>query len=95
MTRALSCTFCHATLTQGAPLMEKNNVAICGPCVDGFSTLFAERAWVMATTLEEQLDVLLDQSQRALEHSAALAARARSCGISLAELVGASRKSLS
>ncbi len=95
MTRAISCTFCRSTLKQGAPLLEKNDAAICGPCVDAFSTLFAERAWTMATTLEEQLDVLLDQSQRALDQSAALAERARSCGISLSELAGATRGSLS
>ena len=40
----------------------------------------------MAATLQEQLDVLLDESHRALAHSEALAERARGCGLSLNEL---------
>ncbi|WMD18508.1 ClpX C4-type zinc finger protein [Achromobacter seleniivolatilans] len=86
MNRALACMFCQSTLAQGAPLLEKNGAAICKPCVDQFSDRFAERAWAMATTLQEQLDVLLDESRRALEQSETLAERARSCGFSLHDL---------
>lgn len=95
MNRALACIFCRSTLTQGAPLLEKNGAAICKSCVDSFAVLFAERAWVMAATLEEQLDVLLDESQRALAHSAALSERARSCGLSLSELTAMPARTLS
>lgn len=86
MNLALACIFCRSTLAQGTPLLEKNGAAICKGCVDNFSALFAERAWVMAATLEEQLDVLLEESQRALAHSESLSERARSCGLSLHEL---------
>lgn len=86
MNLALACIFCRSTLAQGAPLLEKNGAAICKACVDNFSALFAERAWFMAASLREQLDVLLEESHRALAHSEALAERARACGVSLNEL---------
>ncbi|CAB3673349.1 MAG: MSHA biogenesis protein MshH [Achromobacter pulmonis] len=86
MSRALACQFCLSTLAQGAPLLERNGAAICKTCVDAFSVEFAERAWAMASSLDEQLDVLLIESQRALEQSATLAERARGCGLSLADL---------
>ena len=65
MSRALACAFCLSTLAQGAPLLEKNGTAICRTCAEGFFSQFAEHAWTMAATLEEQLDVLLAESQRA------------------------------
>jgi len=86
MPHALACNFCQSTLAQGAALLEKNGSAICKACVDRFSTLFAERAWAMAATPQEQLDVLLDESNRALAQSQTLAERARCCGLSLDEL---------
>ncbi|WP_332612966.1 MSHA biogenesis protein MshH [Achromobacter sp. ESBL13] len=92
MNRALACIFCHSTLAQGAPLLEKNGAAICKGCVDQFSERFSERAWVMAATLEEQLDVLLEESRRALTQSESLSERARSCGVSLHMLSGASAR---
>lgn len=92
MNRALACIFCHSTLAQGAPLLEKNGAAICKACVEQFSEHFAERAWVMAATLEEQLDVLLEESQRALAQSESLSERARSCGLSLHALSGVSTR---
>ncbi|MCY1195108.1 ClpX C4-type zinc finger protein [Achromobacter veterisilvae] len=95
MNRALACIFCRSTLAQGAPLLEKNGTAICKTCVDSFSALFAERAWAMAATLQEQLDVLLDESHRALAHSEALAERARGCGLSLNELSAMPARKLS
>lgn len=95
MNRALACIFCQSTLTQGAPLLEKNGAAICKPCVDGFAELFAERAWLMAATLQEQLDVLLEESRRALAQSESLSERARSCGLSLPDLSGTATRTLS
>lgn len=89
MNHALACMFCQSTLAQGAALLEKNGAAICKTCVDQFSALFSERAWVMAATPQEQLDVLLDESRRALEQSETLAERARCCGLSLHELSAA------
>ncbi|WP_043517755.1 ClpX C4-type zinc finger protein [Achromobacter arsenitoxydans] len=89
MNRALACHFCQSTLAQGAALLEKNGAAICKRCVDQFSALFAERAWAMAATPQEQLDVLLAESQRALEQSETLAERARRCGLSLNDLSAA------
>lgn len=77
MNRALACHFCLSTLAQGAPLLERNGSSICKSCVDAFSAEFAERAWAMASSLDEQLDVLLIESKRALEQSATLAERAR------------------
>ncbi|MFG0230344.1 MSHA biogenesis protein MshH [Achromobacter sp. 413638] len=94
MSRTLACAFCLSTLAQGAPLLEKNGTAICRTCAEGFFSQFAEHAWTMAATLEEQLDVLLAESQRALEHSAALSERARSCGLSLHDLTAAMRPRL-
>ena len=95
MNRALACMFCQSTLAQGAPLLEKNGSAICKACVDSFSALFSERAWAMAATLEEQLDVLLDESSRALAHSESLSDRARSCGLSLHDLSAMPARTLS
>ncbi|MGH8819571.1 MAG: MSHA biogenesis protein MshH [Achromobacter pestifer] len=95
MNRALACIFCQSTLAQGAPLLEKSGAAICKPCVDQFSELFAERAWVMAATLQEQLDVLLEESRRALAQSESLSERARSCGLSMQDLSGAVTRTLS
>lgn len=95
MNRALACIFCQSTLAQGAPLLEKNGSAICKPCVDRFAELFAERAWLMAATLQEQLDVLLEESRRALAQSESLSERARSCGLSLKDLSGAATRTLS
>jgi hypothetical protein len=46
----------------------------------------------MAATLEEQLDVLLEESRRALAQSESLSERARSCGLSLHALSGASTR---
>lgn len=89
MNHALACMFCQSTLAQGAALLEKNGAAICNTCVDHFSALFAERAWAMASTPQEQLDVLLEESRRALEQSEMLAERARCCGLSLNELLAA------
>ncbi|WP_313624878.1 MSHA biogenesis protein MshH [Achromobacter sp.] len=89
MNHALACQFCRSTLAQGAALLEQNGAAICKDCVDQFSARFAERAWAMAATPEEQLDVLLDESRRALEQSETLAERARCCGLSLHELSAA------
>ncbi|MOA60787.1 hypothetical protein D3C78_1857640 [compost metagenome] len=43
----------------------------------------------MASTPQEQLDVLLEESRRALEQSEMLAERARCCGLSLNELSAA------
>lgn len=86
MNRALACHFCLSTLAQGAPLLERNGSSICKSCVDAFSAEFAERAWAMASSLDEQLDVLLIESKRALEQSATLAERARGCGLSTADL---------
>ncbi|MFY3140169.1 MSHA biogenesis protein MshH [Achromobacter xylosoxidans] len=86
MNRALACHFCLSTLAQGAPLLERNGSAICRSCADAFSAEFTERAWAMASSLDEQLDVLLIESKRALEQSATLAERARGCGLSLADL---------
>lgn len=80
--------FCQSTLAQGAPLLEQNGAAICKPCVDQFSDRFTERAWAMASTLQEQLDVLLEESRRALAQSESLSERARSCGLSLHALAG-------
>ncbi|MFY0475205.1 MSHA biogenesis protein MshH [Achromobacter marplatensis] len=95
MNRALACNFCHSTLAQGASLLEKNGGAICKKCVDLFADLFAERAWAMAATLQERLDVLLEASQRALVQSESLAERARTCGLSLDELAGTPNRTLS
>ncbi len=95
MSRALACHFCLSTLAQGAPLLESHGSAICKPCVDAFSAEFAERAWTMASSLDEQLDVLLAESKRALEQSATLAERARSCGLSLTELSAMPPRALS
>ncbi|HCW20997.1 MULTISPECIES: ClpX C4-type zinc finger protein [Achromobacter] len=95
MNRTLACIFCRSTLTQGAPLLEKNGAAICKPCVDQFAELFAERAWLMAATLQEQLDVLLEESRRALAQSESLSERARSCGLSLHDLSGTATRTLS
>lgn len=92
MNRALACMFCQSTLAQGAPLLEKNGAAICKTCVDQFSERFAERAWAMASTLQEQLDVLLEESRRALVQSESLSERARSCGLSLHALADASTR---
>ena len=49
----------------------------------------------MASSLDEQLDVLLVESQRALQHSAVLAERARGCGLSLADLTAMPPRTLS
>ncbi len=95
MNRAYACLFCQSTLAQGAPLLEKNGSTICKACVDSFSVLFAERAWAMAATLQEQLDVLLEESQRALAHSETLSERARSCGLSLHDLSAMPGRTLS
>ncbi|APX77162.1 MSHA biogenesis protein MshH [Achromobacter insolitus] len=95
MNRALACIFCQSTLAQGAPLLEKNGAAICKTCADNFSALFAERAWLMAATLQEQLDVLLEESRRALAHSESLSERARSCGLSLHDLSAMPARTLS
>ncbi len=95
MNRAYACLFCQSTLAQGAPLLEKNGAAICKTCVDSFSAQFAEHAWAMATTLQEQLDVLLAESQRALAHSEMLSERARSCGLSLQDLSALPARTLS
>ncbi|MGE8637420.1 MAG: MSHA biogenesis protein MshH [Achromobacter sp.] len=95
MHSALACTFCLSTLAQGVPLLDKNGAAICKPCADHFAGLFAERAWLMAATLQEQLDVLLEESRRALAQSEALAERARRCGLSLHDLSGAATRTLS
>lgn len=95
MNRALSCHFCLSTLAQGAPLLERNGSAICKSCVDAFSAEFTERAWAMASSLDEQLDVLLIESKRALEQSATLAERARGCGLSLADLSAMPPRTLS
>lgn len=95
MSRALACHFCLSTLAQGAPLLERNGSAICKTCVDAFSAEFTERAWVMAASLDEQLDVLLAESKRALEQSATLAERARSYGLSLTELSAMPPRALS
>jgi len=95
MNRAIACIFCESTLAQGALLLEKNGETICKTCVDQFAALFAERAWVMAATLQEKLDVLLEASQRALVESESLAERARACGLSLDELAGTSTRTLS
>lgn len=92
---ALACIFCQSTLAQGAPLLEKNGAAICKACVDQFAERFAERAWAMASSLEEQLDVLLDESKRALIQSESLSERARSCGLSLNELSAMPSRTLS
>ncbi|CAB3722720.1 MULTISPECIES: ClpX C4-type zinc finger protein [Achromobacter] len=92
MNRALACMFCQSTLAQGAPLLEKNGAAICKTCVDQFSDRFAERAWAMASTLQEQLDVLLEESRRALAQSESLSERARTCGLSLHALADASAR---
>ena len=89
MNHALACLFCQSTLAQGAPLLEQNGAAICKGCVDRFAVRFAERAWAMAATPQEQLDVLLEESRRALEQSETLAERARCCGLSLNELSAA------
>ena len=75
------------------PLLEKNGTAICRTCAEGFFPVRRTRL-TMASTLEEQLDVLLAESQRALEHSAALSERARSCGLSLHDLTAAMRPRL-
>lgn len=95
MNRALACHFCLSTLAQGAPLLERNGSSICKSCVDAFSAEFAERAWAMASSLDEQLDVLLIESKRALEQSATLAERARGCGLSLAGLSAMPPRTLS
>ena len=95
MNCALACTFCQSTLAQGVPLLDKNGAAICKPCVDQFAELFAERAWLMAATLQEQLDVLLEESRRALAQSESLSERARSCGLSLHDLSGTATRTLS
>ncbi len=89
MNHALACLFCQSTLAQGAALLEQNGAAICKTCVDGFADRFAERAWAMAATPQEQLDVLLEESKRALAQSETLAERARCCGLSLNELSAA------
>lgn len=89
MNHALACLFCQSTLAQGAPLLEQNGAAICKSCVDQFAVRFAERAWAMAATPQEQLDVLLDESSRALAQSETLAERARCCGLSLNDLSAA------
>ena len=49
----------------------------------------------MASSLDEQLDVLLLESKRALEQSATLAERARGCGLSLADLSAMPPRTLS
>ena len=95
MSRALACHFCLSTLAQGAPLLERNGAAICKTCADAFSAEFTERAWAMASSLDEQLDVLLVESQRALQHSAVLAERGRGCGLSLADLTAMPPRTLS
>ena len=95
MSRALACHFCLSTLAQGAPLLERNGAAICKSCADAlFSGIFIT-CLVMASSLDEQLDVLLAESQRALEHSAVLAERARGCGLSLADLTAMPPRTLS
>ena len=95
MNRALACMFCQSTLAQGAALLEKSGAAICRTCADSFSALFAERAWTMAASLQEQLDVLLEESRRALAHSELMAERARSCGLSLHDLSAMPARTLS
>lgn len=95
MNRALACIFCQSTLAQGAPLLEQNGAAICKACADSFSARFSERAWTMAASLQEQLDVLLDESRRALAHSELMAERARSCGLNLRDLSAMPARTLS
>lgn len=95
MNRALACIFCQSTLAQGAPLLEQNGAAICKTCADSFSARFAERSWTMAATLQEQLDVLLEESRPALAHSELMAERARSCGLNLHDLSAMPARTLS
>lgn len=49
----------------------------------------------MAATLQEQLDVLLEESRRALAHSELMAERARSCGLNLHDLSAMPARTLS
>lgn len=95
MNRVLACHFCLSTLAQGAPLLERNGTAICKTCADAFSAEFTERAWTMASSLDEQLDVLLLESKRVQEQSATLAERARGCCLSLADLSAKPPRTLS